>query len=103
MGPGPMGPTPMAPTAPIAPTTPTMTAATVQVGANDLKTVKLLCRGIKRPGTANVDLAYAVKQALTNSPSFTNVTELGNIELNNGDTNTFTFTVTVDLRHPFKL
>jgi type IV pilus assembly protein PilM len=89
---GPGAPMPLAPRVP-----------TTQVGANELMTINLLCRAIKRPGTANIDLEFAVQQYLTNSPSFTNVSKLGNIQTDSGDTNTFTFTVTVDLRHHFKL
>ena len=64
--------------------------------------VTLLCRAINRAGTANDDLAYAVRNFLTNSPSFADPATLGDLQ-NDPDTNTFTFEVTVNLRHPFKL
>jgi type IV pilus assembly protein PilM len=69
---------------------------------NEIATLKLLCRGINRSPTANFDLAYAVRQFLTNSPSFTNAALVGNIQPGD-DSNTFTFEMTVDLRHHFKL
>jgi hypothetical protein len=40
---------------------------------------------------------------LTNSPSFTNATLVGDLKPGGEDTNTFTFEMTVDLRHHFKL
>ncbi len=72
---------------------------------NEIASIRLLCRGVNRSAqstTANSDLAYAVRGFLTNSPSFTNAILVGN--LNPGeDSNTFTFEMTVDLRHHFKL
>ena len=83
---------------------PTMPTAPGAPGApSEISTVTLLCRGIKRSPTANDGLAFYVQQYLTNSPSFTNPAVLGNIKYDNGDTNTFTFQVVVDLRHHFKL
>ena len=69
--------------------------------ANEVAGLKLTCRGISRPGTANSDLAYSVQQFLTNSPSFTNAV-LGDFSSDN-DTNTFKFEVIVEFRHRFKL
>jgi type IV pilus assembly protein PilM len=72
---------------------------------NEIASIRLLCRGVNRSAqlsTANYVLAYAVRDYLTNSPSFTNAILVGN--LNPGeDSNTFTFEMTVDLRHHFKL
>jgi type IV pilus assembly protein PilM len=72
---------------------------------NEIASIRLLCRGVNRSAqlsTANYVLAYAVRDFLTNSPSFTNAILVGN--LNPGeDSNTFTFEMTVDLRHHFKL
>jgi len=70
-------------------------------GVNEVTGIKLLCKGVNRNPTANSDLAYYVRQFLTNSPSFTNAT-LGDFK-EGLDTNTFTFEVTVDFRHHFKL
>ena len=64
--------------------------------------VNLLFRGVSRPGTANAELTYFVRQFITNSPSFTNAVFVGNIT-GDGDTNTFLFTMLVDLKHHFKL
>ncbi len=89
-------PTPQAPPTP----TPGATASTSSM--NEISTLKLLLRGINRSPTANFDLAYAVRQSLTNSPSFTNAALVGNIQPGD-DSNTFTFEMTVDLRHHFKL
>jgi type IV pilus assembly protein PilM len=75
--------------------------ATTAPGVNEVTGIKLLCKGINRNMSVNSDLAYYVRQYLTNSPSFTNAT-LGDIK-EAQDTNTFTFEVTVDLRHHFKL
>jgi type IV pilus assembly protein PilM len=94
--PGQMPATP-APTAPTAPTVPAAAA-----GLNEIASLKLLCRGINRSVTANFNLAYSVREFLTNNPSFTNAALVGNISPGE-DTNTFTFEMTVDLRHHLKL
>jgi type IV pilus assembly protein PilM len=78
-------------------------SAVAAPGVNEVVAIKLVCRGINRPGgTANYDLAYAVQQCFTNNPSFTNAV-LGTDFMSDNDTNTFRFDVTVDLRHHFKL
>jgi len=100
-GAGPGG-SPRGPGGPGAVTPPAGTQAAAPVGVNEVTGIKLLCKGINRSGTANSDLAYYVRQYLTNSPSFTNAT-LGSDFKEAMDTNTFTFEVTVDLRHHFKL
>jgi type IV pilus assembly protein PilM len=76
-------------------------AAKAAPGVNEVAGLRLVCRGINRPGTANAELAYSVQQFLTNSPSFTNAI-LGDFTTDQ-DTNTFKFELTVDLRHRFKL
>ena len=78
-------------------------AAVAAPGVNEVAGIKLTCRGINRPGTANADLAYAVQQCLTNSPSFTNAILGTDFTTDAQDPNTFKFEVTVDLRHRFKL
>jgi type IV pilus assembly protein PilM len=75
--------------------------ATPPAGTNEISRIKLICRGINRGGTANSDLAYSVRQFMTNSPSFTNATL--DVISSDQDTNTFLFNMTVELRHPFKL
>jgi type IV pilus assembly protein PilM len=99
-GPGPYAPPPMAQVAPTPAPTPGPAAAST--GANEVVSLKLLCRGISRSVAANFDLAYAVRQSLTNSPSFTNAQLVGNLNAGD-DTNTFSFEMTADLRHHFKL
>jgi type IV pilus assembly protein PilM len=78
-------------------------SAAAPPGVNEVAGLKLTCRGVNRPGTANDDLVYAVQQCLTNNPSFSNAVlgEFSNPD--SADTNTFKFDVTVDLRHRFKL
>jgi len=83
-----MAPTPVAPGQPV---------------QNEISSLKLLCKGVKRSEQANSDLAYSVRQYMNSSPSFTNAL-LGAEGIKPGDdTNTFTFEMTVDLRHHFKL
>jgi type IV pilus assembly protein PilM len=78
---------------------------------NEIGALSLLCRGVNREAispTANSDLAYAVLQNLTNSAYFTDKgaggerSALGDMKTDE-NTNTFTFTLTVQLKHPFKL
>jgi len=64
--------------------------------------IDLHCRGISRPGTANAELTYYVRQFMTNSPSFTNAVFTGSIQTDS-DTNTFSFDMTVSLKQHFKL
>lgn len=74
--------------------------------ANEISTISLLCKGVNRTATsptANFDLAYAVRQAITNSPYFsTNSTFAGDIVVDPGS-NTFSFSFNLELKHPFKL
>jgi type IV pilus assembly protein PilM len=71
-------------------------------GANEVSSVKLLLRGINRGPMANSDLVDSFRQILTNSPSFTSPVTLEPLQTG-PDTNTFSFGVTVTLRHYFKL
>jgi hypothetical protein len=76
--------------------------AAAPTATSEVTTLKLLCRGISRSGTANSDLAYSVRQCLTNNPTFTAPVVLGELRTDQ-DTNTFSFELLVDLRHHFKL
>jgi type IV pilus assembly protein PilM len=97
MGPMPGGPMPMA--RPM-PTVPIPTGS-----SNVISQIKVLVRGVDRSKispTANYNLAYALQQALTNSPVFGGPITLGDMR-NDLDTNTFSFDMTIPLKHPFKL
>jgi len=72
-----------------------------------ISNIDLTCRLVNRRPimvSANEDLAFAVQAGLNASSYFTNATlgDLG-IEADQTDTNTFTFTINVGLKHPFKL
>ena len=91
---------------------PGMTAAPVAPVAvappsgNEISAILLSCQGVNRTDiapSANADLAYAVLQNLTNSPYFTDKSALGNSILIDASSNTFSFTLTAQLKHPFKL
>jgi type IV pilus assembly protein PilM len=73
---------------------------------NAISTILLGCSGVNRVSlspSANSDLAYAVLQNLTNDPYFTDKSALGDdIRIDSGS-NTFSFSLTVQLKHPFKL
>jgi type IV pilus assembly protein PilM len=73
---------------------------------NAISSISLLCRGVSRldlSPSANSDLAYAVLQNVTNSAYFTDKSALGqNISVDPGS-NTFSFYLTVELKHPFNL
>jgi type IV pilus assembly protein PilM len=72
----------------------------------EISTIFLTCRGVNRSDlspSANSDLAYAVLQSVTNSTDFfTDRSTLGNNILVE-NSNTFSFSLTVQLKHPFKL
>ena len=53
--------------------------------------------------TANSDLAYAVLQNETNSPYFTDKSALNDDLGPDEGSNTFHFSLTLQLKHPFKL
>ena len=87
------------PSRPGAPTGPTSTDSILRID--------LTCRLVNRKPimvSANEDLAFAVQGGLNASSYFTNAT-LGavGLEADSSRTNTFTFTLSVDLKHPFKL
>lgn len=89
--------------APVATPTPSAQPA----AGNAISTLTLTCRGVNRLSlspSANSDLAYFVLQNLTNSPYFTDRSAFGadGIVMDAGS-NTFVFTLTAELRHPFKL
>jgi hypothetical protein len=87
------------PTAPVA-------APTAVAAGNAISTINLLCRGVNRldiSPSANSDLAYAVLQTLTNnSDYFTEKSAfVDDMKIDEGS-NTFSFSLAVQLRHPFK-
>jgi hypothetical protein len=85
---------------------PASPAAPTPAQGNVISSISLLCRGVSRldlSPSANSDLAYAVLQNVTNSAYFTDKSALGqNISVDPGS-NTFSFYLTVELKHPFKL
>jgi hypothetical protein len=75
-------------------------------GINDIVDIQLFCRGINRNNlspTANQDLAYMVRQKATNNPSFREASLIGDLRVDDSNTNTFTFQMQVKLAHPIKL
>jgi len=92
---------------PAAPVAPAATGPAVAAGGiNDIVDIQLWCRGINRNNvspTANQDLAYLVRQKATNNPSFRDASLVGENKVDDSNTNTFTFLMTVRLAHPFKL
>jgi hypothetical protein len=73
---------------------------------NAISILSLLCRGVNRldlSPSANSDLAYAVLQNLTNSDDFTDKSALGDNISIDASSNTFSFYLTVQLKHPFQL
>ncbi|HEX3720196.1 MAG TPA: type IV pilus assembly protein PilM [Verrucomicrobiae bacterium] len=85
----------------------TQVAAPVVAPTGDQITdITLLCRGVNRTTigqTANKDLAILVKQNLTNNPAFKQADVSGDVTVDSNNTNTFTFSLTLKLTHPFKL
>jgi len=74
---------------------------------NVISTITLHCAGVNRDPlfpSANFDLAYAVLQNVTNSPYFSEKSAFGTegIKIDEGS-NTFSFSLTLELKHPFKL
>jgi hypothetical protein len=90
-------------------TTTTPTAAkTTPTSTNEIAVITIKCRGLnlkKYSPTANNDLAYAVQKELQDSPLFdpkeTKVS--GDIESVDETAITFSFGVTLKLKHPMKL
>jgi hypothetical protein len=75
--------------------------------ANDISAISLTCRAVTRQNvspSANSDLAYALKQQMTNSTFFKSATfDAESLTVDGSNTNTFTFSLTVTLAKPFKL
>jgi type IV pilus assembly protein PilM len=73
---------------------------------NVISTLSIVCRGVNRVDlspSANAELAYTVLQNLTNNAFFSDKSALGNdIRMDEGS-NTFSFSLTVQLKQPFKL
>jgi hypothetical protein len=75
-------------------------------GANDISAISLTCRAVTRQNvspSANSDLAFALKQQMTNSTFFKAASFDGELAVDGSNTNTFTFSLTVTLAKPFKL
>ena len=78
----------------------------IAAASNVISEVNVVCRGVDRSrisSTANEELAYALRSALTNSPLFSGPIKMeGEIRHDQGS-NTFSFNMTIPLKHPFKL
>jgi type IV pilus assembly protein PilM len=75
-------------------------------GINDILEISLTCRGINRTSispTANQDLAFLVRQGVTNNPVFRDAVLVGDLKVDDSVPNTFTFLMTLKLAHPLKL
>lgn len=72
-----------------------------------MNTLVLQCCGVNRqdPPSANLDLAFAVLQSLTNNPFFTTNCAFGpgGIMPDNITSNLFTFSLSVELKQPFPM
>ena len=79
---------------------------TTSGGENEISLISIVCRGVDRDkmtNSANFELAYTLKEELKASPLFTDPT-LGEIKKDDSaSTNTFNFTLSVQLKRPFKL
>lgn len=87
---------------------PSMALVMPTPGANagEIADISLLCRGVNRSSlspTANTDLAFLVKQGLTNNPAFKEANLVGDLRVDDSNTNTFTFSLMIKLAHPLKL
>ena len=91
------------------PTTPTAAAKSAPASTNEIATITVKCRGLnlkKISPTANDDLAFAVQDALQKSPLFDpKDTKLSGAIEQVDETNsvTFSFGVTLTLKRPMKL
>ena len=68
--------------------------------------LNLSFRGVNRNNvspTANSDLAYQLQRVMTNNPAFKSADFQGDLAVDLGNTNTFTFMFLVTLTHPLKL
>jgi hypothetical protein len=72
---------------------------------NEISTIQFRCRAVDQPiDVANSTLAYQVQDEMKSSPYFTSPISLGVIERKKDEsTNTFTFTVTAQLKKPAKM
>jgi type IV pilus assembly protein PilM len=73
---------------------------------NSISTLNLFCRGVNREAlspNANSALAFAVLKNLRESPYFATNSALRDDQKVDSDSNTFSFSLTVELKHPFKL
>src|SRR5206468_860502 len=88
-----------------APTPTPQAAAPTGGNANEISTVSFRCRAVEQSlEIANSALAYQVQDELKASPYFAPPIQLGTLERKKDEsTNTFTFTVTVNLKKPAKL
>ncbi len=80
--------------------------APTPVLGNVISGLSLFCRGVNREDlslSANFNLAYAVLQNVTNSAYFTDKSALGQTISVDAGSNTFSFSLTVELKHPFTL
>jgi hypothetical protein len=81
-------------------------APVVATSGDEITDMTLQCRGVNRnlvAPTANMDLAILVKQNLTNNPAFKQADVSGDVRVDESNTNTFTFSLTLKLTHPIKL
>jgi len=83
-------------------------ALAAKAASNSISLIKITCRGVDRSRislSADSELAFAVQSNLMASPSFTTNVLLGTngVEQDAANTNTFTFELTVGLKHPFRL
>jgi type IV pilus assembly protein PilM len=88
------------------PSRPPPTALSQVVGANEISKIALSMKAVSRQSvspTANSDLAFVIKQLMTNCPTFKDAALRNDIIIDSGNTNTFTFTLDVTLMKPFKL
>jgi hypothetical protein len=81
-------------------------APTAAANAGEIGDISLLCRGVNRSSlsaTANTDLAFLVKRGMTNNPAFKEANLVGNLKVDDANSNTFTFSLLIKLTHPVKL
>jgi hypothetical protein len=74
---------------------------------DEVTDLTLSCRGVNRNSvspSANTDLAFLLQQDLTNNAAVFKAASLtGDLKVDDGNSNTFTFSLTVKVAHPFKL
>lgn len=91
---------------PMQPMQPSQPAPQAAAAGNAISMINVNCKGINRDTLsphANNDLAYFVLQYVTNSDFFTDKSSLvDNLKVDDGS-NTFSFSLILQLKHPFKL